>query len=249
MDQKLSGKVAIITGAGQGIGRGIAISLAGSGASVVLAGRTKTKCDRVAAEINACGGTAQAVQCDVTQRSDVDHLVSHTVELYGGIDAMINNAQSAVQKPLLDIDDADVELCFRSGAMATLYGMQAAYPHLVARSGGSIVNFGSGAAIDGNRMFGPYAMAKEAIRGLSRVAAREWGPENIRVNVVVPSAMSPSAEDFRDKHPERFARQLSAIPLRRMGDPCADIGRAVAALISDDCSYVTGQTIMLTGGA
>jgi 2-hydroxycyclohexanecarboxyl-CoA dehydrogenase len=249
MDLGLAGKVAVITGAGQGVGRGIAFALARNGASVVLAGRTKSKCDDVATEISASGGVAASVQCDVTRRADVNRAVEYAVDTYGGVDVMVNNAQSAVQKALVDTSDDDVELCFRSGAMATLYGMQAAYPHLVARSGGSIVNLGSSTAIDGNRMFGPYAMAKEAIRGLSRVAAREWGSDNIRVNVIVPNAMSPAAEEFRDHHPERFARQVSAIPLRRMGDPYEDIGRAVASLVSDNCSYLTGQTIMLTGGA
>jgi 2-hydroxycyclohexanecarboxyl-CoA dehydrogenase len=249
MVSRLAGKVVVVTGAGQGVGRGIAIALAHEGASIVLVGRTKSKCDGVAAEIAAAGGSASSLQCDVTDRGDVARAVEHAVSRYGGLDAVVNNAQSAVQKPVIDTTDADVDLCFRSGAMATLYGMQAAYPHLVARGGGSIVNLGSSTAIDGNRMFGPYAMAKEAIRGLSRVAAREWGPDGIRVNVIVPNAMSPGAEEFRDKHPERFARQVNSIPLRRMGDPRDDIGRAVAALVSDDCSYVTGQTLMLTGGA
>lgn len=249
MESRLAGKVALVTGAGQGVGRGIALALARNGASVVLAGRTKSKCDEGAAEIVAEGGAAAAVQCDVTDRDEVTYAVDFAVKTYGGLDVLVNNAQSAVQKPVIDTTDDDVELCFRSGAMATLYGMQAAYPRLVARSGGSIVNLGSSTAIDGNRMFGPYAMAKEAIRGLTRVAAREWGPDNVRVNVVVPNAMSPGAEQFREQHPDRFARQVAAIPLRRMGDPHDDIGRAVVALVSDDCTYVTGQTIMLTGGA
>ncbi|EID11738.1 SDR family NAD(P)-dependent oxidoreductase [Mycolicibacterium phlei] len=249
MTARLEGTVALVTGAGQGIGRGIALALARDGASVVLAGRTKTKCDAVAAEIAAEGATAEAVQCDVTVRADVDHAVAHAVATFGGLDILVNNAQSAVQKPITDTTDDDVELCFRSGAMATLYGMQAAYPHLVARKGGSIVNLASSTAIKGDPTFGSYAMAKEAIRGLSRVAVREWGPDNIRVNVIVPAAMSPAAEEFKQNYPEMFDRHLKSVPLQRMGDPCQDIGRAVAALVSDDFSYVTGQTLMLTGGA
>jgi NAD(P)-dependent dehydrogenase (short-subunit alcohol dehydrogenase family) len=245
----LRGKVAIVTGGGQGIGRGIATALADNGAAVVIAGRTLSKCHAVAEEITSAGGDAIAMECDVSSRQQVQALIAGAVEAYGGLDIVVNNAQSAGQRPLKEITDSDVQLCFGSGAMATLYAMQAAYPHLVARGGGSIVNFGSSTAIEGNSTFGAYAMAKEAIRGLSRVAAREWGPDGIRVNIVVPNAMSPAAEAFREANPERFERQLAVIPLRRMGDPHDDIGRAVAALVSGDFSYMSGQTLMLTGGA
>jgi 2-hydroxycyclohexanecarboxyl-CoA dehydrogenase len=248
MSERLTGKAALVTGAGQGVGRGIATALAKEGAAVAVVGRTLAKCESVVDEIRALGGDAIAVQCDVGQRSEVAAAVSATVERLGGLDILVNNAQSAVQRPLLDITDDDVETCIRSGALATFFAMQLAHPHLVARGGGSIVNLGSQTAIRGNRTFGAYAMAKEAIRGLSRVAAREWGSDGIRVNVVVPSATSPAAEAFREANPERYQRQLNQIPLRRMGDPETDIGRAVVALVSDDMSYVTGETIMLTGG-
>lgn len=246
---RLAGRVAVVTGGGQGVGRGIALALAKEGANVMIAGRTLEKCQAVVEEISSIGGSARAHQCDVAVRAQVDDMVSATVAAFGGIDILVNNAQSAVQKPLVELTDDDVELCYRTGTLATLYGMQAVYPHLVARGGGAIVNLGSSTAIEGNRTFGAYAMAKEGIRGLSRVAAREWGPAGIRVNVVVPAAMSPGAEEFRTSHPQRFQRQLDRIPLRRMGDPESDIGRAVVALVSDDMGYQTGQTVMLTGGA
>ncbi|MBJ7336381.1 MAG: SDR family oxidoreductase [Mycolicibacterium sp.] len=245
----MAGRVAVVTGAGQGVGRGIALALAREGASLLLAGRTLSKCEAVAHEVTELGGTATAIRCDVALRDDVDAAISAAVSEFGGLDALVNNAQSAVQKLLVDTTDADLELSYRTGTLATFYGMQAAYPHLVARGGGSIVNFGSSTAIEGNATFGSYAMAKEAIRGLSRVAAREWGRDGIRVNVVVPSALSPSAEAFRDARPEAYQKQVDRIPLRRMGDPESDIGRAVVSLVSDDLSYMTGQTVMLTGGA
>jgi 2-hydroxycyclohexanecarboxyl-CoA dehydrogenase len=245
---RLAGHVALVTGAGQGIGRGIALALARDGAQVMLAGRTLEKVQAVAAEIGAFGGHAAAVRCDVGIRVEVDSAVCATVGAYGGLDSVINNAQSTSQQPLVDITDDDVELSWRSGALATLYGMQAAFPHLRSRGGGCIVNFGSGTAIRGDASFGAYAMAKEAIRGLSRVASREWGQFGIRVNVVVPTALSPSAAQFRDADPERFALIINEIPLGRMGDPERDIGRAVAALVSDDFAYLTGATLMLGGG-
>ena len=144
--------------------------------------------------------------------------------------------------------EADLEFTFRSGEVGTLYAMQACYPHLKARGGGSIVNFGSSTSITGDRGFGPYVMTKEAIRGLTRVAANEWGPDNIRVNVICPAGMSPSAAAFRDANPDRWARILRSIPLGRMGDDIEDIGRAVAALVGDDLRFLTGATLLLDGG-
>jgi NAD(P)-dependent dehydrogenase (short-subunit alcohol dehydrogenase family) len=246
---RLAGKVVLVTGAGQGVGRGAALALAREGAAVALAGRTLSKCESVAAEIAAFGGTALALACDVTERQQIDATVAATAERFGGLDALINNAQSSVQRLLTDTSDEDVDLCWRSGPMATLYAMQAALPLLRARGGGTIVNFGSSTAIEGNATFGAYAMAKEAIRGLSRVAAREWGRYGIRVNVVVPTALSPGAVEFRDAEPEKFRKQEARFALRRMGDPETDIGRAIVALVSDDLAYLTGDTLMLTGGA
>ncbi|MFI5953190.1 SDR family NAD(P)-dependent oxidoreductase [Cryptosporangium sp. NPDC051539] len=245
---RLTGKVVLVTGAGQGIGRGIALALAKEGADVVLAGRTPSKCEAVAASIAEFGGSAHAVACDVGVRAEMDAAVAETVDRFGGLDALINNAATSVRRSVAELTDEDVEACWRSGAVATLYGMQAALPHLRERGGGAIVNFGSSTAISGNALFGAYAMAKEAIRGLSRVAAREWGRYGIRVNVLVPNAHSPSSEVFREEHPEMFARMEKALMLKRVGDPEADIGRAVVALVSDDLAYLTADTLMLTGG-
>ncbi|MFI5953157.1 SDR family NAD(P)-dependent oxidoreductase [Cryptosporangium sp. NPDC051539] len=245
---RLDGQVILVTGAGQGIGRGTALALAKEGASVAVAGRTKAKCDAVAQEIESAGGTALSLACDVTDRSQVDHAVAETVGRFGTLHGLVNNAASSVQKPLEEVTDADVELCWRSGAMGTLYAMQAALPHLRTAGGGSIVNFGSSTAVKGNGTFGAYAMAKEGIRGLSRVAAREWGRYGIRVNVVVPVAMSPTSVEFSEEHPERFEAMRNSLALRRVGDCEADIGRAIVALMSDDLSFLTGDTLMLTGG-
>jgi 2-hydroxycyclohexanecarboxyl-CoA dehydrogenase len=244
---RLSGRVAIVTGAGQGIGRGIALALAADGAEVVLAGRTASKLAAVEGEIAARGGAASTITADVGSRPSVDAMVTSTVARHERIDILVNNAQDSVQRALAETTDDDVELAYRSGALGTLYAMQACFPYLSIR-GGSIVNFGSSTAVRGDSTFGSYAMAKEAIRGLTRVAAREWGPHEIRVNCICPASLSPSAEEWAATNPERFATVLKGIPLGRMGDAELDIGRAVAALVSDDLRYLTGATLMLEGG-
>lgn len=244
---RLAGKVALVTGGGQGIGRGIALALAGRGAAVVVSGRTEATLKAVVDEVGGRGGRAFAVTGDVSDREDVERMVAETVRVFGGLDVLVNNAQSSVQRPLEQTSPADVESAYRSGPLATLAAMQAALPHLRER-GGSIVNFGSSAALDGQRGFGSYAMAKEAIRGLTRVAATEWGPYGIRVNTVCPLSLSPAAEAYLRTRPEENAKLLAGIPLGRLGDPETDIGRAVAALVSDDLAYLTGATLVLEGG-
>jgi 2-hydroxycyclohexanecarboxyl-CoA dehydrogenase len=245
----LTGKVAIVTGAGQGLGRGIALVLAQRGASVVLNGRTPSKLDAVAGEIEAIGGSCALSPGDVGDRVAVEEMVRVAAERFGGIDILINNAQSSTPGiSVLGLTDDELEPTFRSGALGSLYAMQACYPHMKSRGGGSVVNFGSSTAVAGDPGFAAYVMTKEAIRGLSRIAAKEWGPDGIRVNVICPAAMSPSAAEFAQADPARFQRVLRGIPLGRFGDPVTDIGRAVAALVSGDLSYLTGATIMLDGG-
>jgi NAD(P)-dependent dehydrogenase (short-subunit alcohol dehydrogenase family) len=246
---QLEGKTAIVTGGGQGLGRGIAIALAQRGAHVTVTGRTPATLDAVVSEIEDKGGRALAVPGDAARRADGQSAVDATIEAFGTINVLVNNAQSS--KPgikLSELGDDDLDLVFGSGALGTLYAMQACYPHLKAAGGGSIVNLGSSTGITGDRGFAPYVMAKEAIRGLTRVAATEWGHDGIRVNVVCPAGMSPSAEAFRDADSERWARILRQIPLGRMGDEIADIGCAIAALVSDDLHFLTGATILLDGG-
>jgi NAD(P)-dependent dehydrogenase (short-subunit alcohol dehydrogenase family) len=248
MTDRLAGKRAIVTGAGQGVGRGIALALAGEGAAVVVAGRTLDKVERTAEQIRAAGGESLAVRCDVSVTADVEARFGETVPSFGGLDVLVNNAQSTPpNRRLQDVPIEDVELALGTGPIATFRCMQAAFPHLRER-GGSIVNLGSNTALEGAPLFGPYAMAKEGIRGLSRVAAREWGRFGIRVNVICPFGDSPAAMRFNDAHPDAAKAILRSTPLGRMGDCEQDIGRAVAALVSDDMFYLTGATVMLDGG-
>jgi NAD(P)-dependent dehydrogenase (short-subunit alcohol dehydrogenase family) len=242
----LDGRRAIVTGAGQGIGRSIALSLAREGAAVALVGRTQAKLLAVREEITALGGTAVAMTGDVTRPEDIEAAVAQTVRDLGGIDIVVNNAQIPALGSVLEVKDEAFRDCWESGPLAVFRLMRACHPHL--GPGSVIINMGSGTSVNplptGR---GVYAAAKAATQTLSRVAATEWGPDGIRVLCVLPAATSPSAQAWRDANPQEYARSMASIPLRRLGEP-DEIGRAVAFLCSPAASYITGTTIALDGG-
>jgi NAD(P)-dependent dehydrogenase (short-subunit alcohol dehydrogenase family) len=244
---KLQGKAAIVTGSGQGVGRGIALALAHEGAAVALMGRTGAKVERVAAEITDRGGVALPIEGDVTRPDDIDATLAATIETFGQLDILVNNAQHIHRGPLLETSDNDARASWESGPLATLRFMQAAHPHL--KGGGVIINLGSRAGVRPDPLgFGIYAAAKEAIRALSRTAAVEWGADGIRVVVILPFATSPELERMQREDPEAYARTRDASLLGRVGDPETDIGRAVAFLAGPDGKFITGTTIALDGG-
>jgi NAD(P)-dependent dehydrogenase (short-subunit alcohol dehydrogenase family) len=171
------------------------------------------------------------------------------MERFGGIDILVNNAQRAnpAPVPLMEHDDELVELCFATGYRASLYFMQACYPHLKAR-GGKVINLGSNAGLDGMAGQAAYGANKEAIRALSKTAAREWGPEGINVNILCPFARSPGVEKFLEAMPGLEKKLVAGQPLGRIGDCETDIGPVAVFLASDDSRYVTGHTIPADGG-
>ncbi|MFC4604015.1 SDR family NAD(P)-dependent oxidoreductase [Rhodococcus kronopolitis] len=245
----LDGKVALITGAGQGIGRGIALALAKEGVAIAVAGRTEAKLDKTVAKIEAIGGTAIPVRCDVSVASDIEAAVARTVAELGGVDVLVNNANDCKPGALLDADDAEFEKSFSTGPLATLRTMRACHPHMKARGGGSIINLVTSAAVRWDASnYGVYGSIKEGMRSLTRAAACEWGVDNIRVNSVAPHALSPGLKWWMDNNPEEAAEFVASIPMGRVGDPEADIGRAVVFLVSEDSRYLTGATIPLDGG-
>lgn len=244
----LDGQVAIVTGAGQGVGRGVSLAVAAEGAKVVVLGRTLAKCEAVVAEIAERGGDAVAERCDVEHRDQIERSVAGAIERYGRIDLLVNNAQTKVYRSLRRMTDADMETMWRSGPLASFRFMQACFPHL-REARGCVVNMGSGSSILPHGAMGGYAMTKEAVRVLARVAAVEWGRFGIRVNSICPLAQTPGLDEFAAVTGDAVADDVTpSIPLGRWGDPEADIGRAVVYLASADGSYVTGTTLMVDGG-
>ncbi len=249
MASDLRGRVAIVTGGGRGIGRGIALALASAGATVVVSGRTRETLDDACEEIRGRGGTALALTADVRELANTQRLITETVARAGRLDILVNNAQTYRHALLLDATEDDMDSTWRSGPLAVFRLMREAQPHLARSGHGVIVNFGSGAQLmhDG-RMYAVYAAAKSAIESLTRYAAVEWGPDGIRALMVMPAAETDGTRAFRERDPERYEEMVRRVPVGRFGDPEADIGVAIAWLVSDAAGYLTGSTVMLDGG-
>lgn len=244
----LTGKVALVTGAGQGIGRGVALALSQRGAAVSVVGRTESKLDSTVLEIESRGGRAIAIVADVTIDEDIERAVAETVSKLGGLNVLVNNAQVFNFGPILDIPVELVEAGWQSGPLATLKFMRAAYGHL--KDGGSVVNVSSPAAVGTDLAgVGAYSATKAAISSISRAAAVEWANEGIRINTIMPIARTPAVEASFEMVPGLEDQLVGGIPLGRLGDPETDIGAAVAYLVSDEASYVTGTTLSVDGGA
>lgn len=243
----LTGKVALVTGAGQGVGQGIALALADRGAKIVATGRTLEKLEATCAEISNRGGEALAVVCDVKELDSLTNCVQQAVASFGGINILVNNAQEVPLGTLLEVSDDSFEAGWQSGPQATMRLMKLCYPYL--KGDGCIINLASSAAKRWDMTgFGCYAATKDAIRSLSRAAACEWGPDNIRCNVILPHAKSPGLAWWIENYPDEAEEFMSTIPLRRIGECEEDIGRFVASLCTEDSRYVNGQSIALDGG-
>ena len=172
----LEDKVAIVTGAGSGVGRGVAIAVARAGARTVVSSRTVAKCESVVKEIEAIGGEAAAVKCDVRNQSDIDAAVSRAVDGYGGVDILVNAADDPrVDVPFMEISEEVMNASWRTGVLGTLWFSQAVVPHMLARGEGAIVNVSSGAGLLAPVGMAAYSAAQEAIRSLTRTAAIDSG--------------------------------------------------------------------------
>ena len=258
----LKGKTAIITGAGRAvlkdgkcgsIGYGIATAYAKEGANLVITGRNVKKLEEAKEELERLYGIkVLALQADVNAGADneavVNSVVEQAVNEFGRIDVLINNAQaSASGVPIATHTTEQFDLAMYSGLYATFYYMKACYPHL-AKTQGTVINFASGAGLFGNFGQCSYAAAKEGIRGLTRVAATEWGKDGINVNVVCPLAWTAQLEQFKDAYPDAFDKNVKMPPMGHYGDSELEIGRVCVQLASPDFKYMSGETLTLEGG-
>ncbi len=243
----LDSKVALVTGAGQGVGQGIAFALAEEGAKVAVAGRTLAKLEKTRDQIHERGSEAYPVECNVKSLEGLQTCVDQVVAKFGGINILVNNAQEVPLGSLHKVTDEAFEAGWQSGPLATFRLMKLCYPYL--KGDGCIVNLASSAAKRWDMSnYGAYAAVKEAIRALSRAAACEWAVEGIRTNVILPHAKSPGLKWWIENKPEEAAAFIASIPMRRVGECEEDIGRFVALLCSDGARYVNGQSIGLDGG-
>lgn len=247
--KRLSGKVAIVTGAGQGIGEAIARGYAGEGAKVIITGRTASKLEDVARKIRSDGGAVVALEALAGDKEHAAMTVSRAISEWGRVDVLVNNAHTFTDH--LPIEDPKMEenckTDFQSAFFGSLQLMQSCFPHMVRQGGGSIINMGSSYGIRCEPGFLAYAACKEAIRTLTKTAAREWGKHKIRVNTILPSALSPKAVWYLEQS-KTYDFELAKVALGRFGAP-EDIAPAAIFLASDESEFVTGQTIGVEGGA
>lgn len=248
--RRMTERVVLITGGGGGIARGIARAFADEGARLILTDIVPKGMERTKAELEK-DYNAEVYTCiaDGSKEEDVKAAIQNGVEHFGKLNILINNAQtSASGLTLIEHTCEDFAKAIDSGLYATFLYMKHAYPHLKATEG-SVINFASGAGIGGNPGQSSYAAAKEGIRGLSRVAANEWGADNINVNIVCPLVMTEKLEAWGKENPEMFSKNLKSIPLGRYGDAQKDVGKVCVFLGSYDAKYVTGDTIFVQGGS
>ncbi|MCL8207046.1 MAG: SDR family oxidoreductase [Actinomycetia bacterium] len=241
----LTGKVALVTGAAQGIGRGIAAALAAQRATVVLADVQQEAAEAAAAAI---GGGAWAAPVDVTDRAQVFACVERVRARHGRIDILVNNAGWDKVAPFLESDEADWDRVIRINLYGPLYFLKAVLPLMVAQGGGRVVNIASDAGRVGSSGEAVYSATKGGLIALSKTLAREMARYRITVNAVCPGpADTPLFAAVRAENPGLGDALVRAIPLRRLARP-EDVAAAVAYLASDEAAYVTGQTLSVSGG-
>jgi NAD(P)-dependent dehydrogenase (short-subunit alcohol dehydrogenase family) len=245
MSGQLGGRVALVTGGGAGIGAGIVRRFADEGAKVVVAELDETQGTEVA---EAAGGLF--VQCDVSRRMDVEGAVEAAVETYGGIDIVVNNAWGGGS--IGRVEDKTGEALnagMAVGYLGPFWAMRSAYPHMKANGWGRVINMVSLNGVNAHIGSLEYNAAKEALRALTRTAAREWAPTGVTVNAIAPAAKSQAFLRAIGEYPELVALADAANPMGRMGDPYDDIAPVAVFLASEGSRYLTGNTLFVDGGS
>jgi NAD(P)-dependent dehydrogenase (short-subunit alcohol dehydrogenase family) len=244
----LQGKIALITGASKGIGESMARLMAAAGARVVVSSRKQEALDALAEDIKKEGGEATGIAAHVGDMSQVHALVEKTVATYGGVDILVNNAASnPVFGPVVDCDTAAFDKIMDVNVKAPFELGKLVYPIMKSRGGGSVINISSIGGLSPEPHLGIYSVSKSALIMLTKVMAKEWGQDNIRVNAICPGLIQTKFSQALWQNEEILKRFLKATPLNRMGQP-DEIGALALFLASDFSAYCTGTVFTADGG-
>ena len=243
----LAGKVALVTGAGRGLGRAIALGLAEAGADVVGASRTASEVESAAAEIAALGRRALALTADMTRSAAVDAAVQRAVREMGRLDILVNNVGGSLRRPVTETSDEEWEGAIRLNLTATFFACRAAGRHFLAQRGGRVINVASTAGLRGRANLASYCASKAAVINFSRALAMEWAPHGVRVNVLCPGRLRTPATAAEMDDPAQYEAFLRKVPLGRIGSP-DELKLAAVFLASRASDFATGTVLVLDGG-
>lgn len=247
----LAGRTALVTGAGDGIGKAVARRFAAEGAKVLVAELDPETGERTAREIAGEFGTDSLfVATDVTDRAQVRAMVATAAQAWGRVDILVNNAWGAGGVGRVEEKtDEELRRGFAMGYYGPFWAMQAAFPHMKSQGWGRVINMCSLNGVNAHMGTLEYNSAKEALRTLTRTAAREWADTGVVVNAVCPGAKSAAFRRVTEQHPQLAAASDRANPMGRIGDPERDVAPVVLFLAGEDCRYLTGNTLFVDGGA
>ena len=245
-------KIIIVTGAGQGIGEGVARRFAREGGTVVVADINEETGQETADSLQALGGKGIYMPYDLFDVSGGDNLIKQTIKQFGQVDVLVNNAYPTGMTPAGPMENKSIgsyQQMMQAGFLSVVNIMTAVFPHMKQKQYGRIINMCSLNGVNAHKYTSEYNSCKEALRAFSRTAAVEWMQHGITTNVICPGAMSEATKKFMEQEPEMMADMLSQNPSGRMGDPEHDIGGATIMLASEDAKYINGNTIFVDGGS
>jgi NAD(P)-dependent dehydrogenase (short-subunit alcohol dehydrogenase family) len=248
--RRLSKRVAVITGGGQGVGWGIARRFAREGATLIIAQRNRQIAEPAVAQLRAeFDATVEYIQADVRVRDQVENLIAAAIDRFGGIDVLVNNAGSSFAKRLENHTDEDMAQGLDLNFWSAFWAMRAAFPGMKKKGWGRIINLGSLNGVNAHMFTAQYNVGKEAVRTLTRTAAVEWARHGICCNIICPAVASPASDIYQRDFPEMIEGILKQIPRGKLGDPEADVGGVAAFLASDDAAHINGMTFFVDGGS
>jgi len=243
----LEGKVAIVTGAGRGLGRSMAKALVDAGAAVTVASRTATELDSFVTEVKETGGQALACPTDITDEAAVERMVEATVETFGRVDILVNNSGILATRPLVEQSTAEWDSVIDTNLRGTFLATRAAGRHFLAQKSGKVVNIASNFALQGVANHAAYSASKGAVITFTRAMAMEWAKHDVQVNAIAPGYFATDLNAEMRADSNTLEKVVRAIPTRRLGDP-DEITPWLLLLAGSESSFVTGEVIVVDGG-